>query len=83
MEKNEKMSAVIGLQEDSRGIKEGKFVSISISASTHEKLQNLCWLIKKDRKPKMGLVASNIMEAFIEDNREDILKLQSGKVITF
>ena len=68
-----------GLQDDSRNIKEDKFVSVSISASTHSKLNNLCWLIRKEKKPNLGLLTSNIIEQFIEENRESILKLQEKK----
>lgn len=67
------------LQRDSRNIKDGKYVSITISATTHEKLNNLCWLIRKDKKPKMGLVTSNIIEHFFENNRDEIILLQSKK----
>lgn len=67
------------LQTDSRNIKDDRYVSITISASTHEKLNNLCWLIRNEKKPKMGLVTSNIIEHFFETNREAIIVLQSEK----
>ncbi|MCG8573564.1 MAG: hypothetical protein MI810_01660 [Flavobacteriales bacterium] len=73
------ISLITDLQEDSRNIKNDKYVSISISARTHEKLNKICWLIRGEKKPKLGLVTSNIVEHFIEEHRESILKLQEEK----
>lgn len=78
-----KIELFTNLKEDTRGLKKDRYVSITVSASTHEKLNNLCWLIRDEKKPKMGLVTSNIIEHFIEENKEAILELQKNKTNLF
>ena len=53
--------------------REDKLVSISIPSRTHQKLTNLCWLLRKNKKPKIGVVTNNIIEQFIDDYRDQIL----------
>ena len=54
-------------------------ISISIPLSAHKKIMNLCWLIRKDKRPKISIVVNNILEQFIEDYKDQILELQSKK----
>ncbi len=78
-----KVIVVERLSEQRNNVDYDKPVSISIPSSIHQKITNLCWIIRTDHKPKIGVVTANIIEQFIEEYREEIIELQSRKTELF
>lgn len=77
--KNTKNDVLKNLSKARVGKKSTKMVSISIPNNTHQKISNLCWILHNDERPKISMVANNIIEQFIEDYKNQILELQSRK----
>lgn len=81
--KKKKMEKVLSLTNPNPEYLSVKRVTISIPNGLHKKLTQLGWILQTDKRSNLNVITYNIIDSFIEENKDEIIELQNSKINIF